>query len=114
MFLNPMAVDVLAPTQAGIILRFRRVGGAKAFSSCSVKDFESFLQLDAGDCLFDRPRLAGLFYRQAAACGNGVVERGEQCDCGSEAVSAAAAVVNVGFCAVCPFGAVRRGDAGRS
>eukprot|EP00075_Anas_platyrhynchos_P010152 XP_027299405.1 disintegrin and metalloproteinase domain-containing protein 32-like [Anas platyrhynchos] len=62
-----------------------RVGGAKAFSSCSVKDFESFLQLDAGDCLFDRPRLAGLFYRQAAACGNGVVERGEQCDCGSEA-----------------------------
>uniref|UniRef100_U3IEH4 ADAM metallopeptidase domain 32 n=1 Tax=Anas platyrhynchos platyrhynchos TaxID=8840 RepID=U3IEH4_ANAPP len=65
-----------------------RVGGAKAFSSCSVKDFESFLQLDAGDCLFDRPRLAGLFYRQAAACGNGVVERGEQCDCGSEAVSA--------------------------
>uniref|UniRef100_A0A8B9ZG39 ADA32 protein n=1 Tax=Anas platyrhynchos TaxID=8839 RepID=A0A8B9ZG39_ANAPL len=62
-----------------------RVGGAKAFSSCSVKDFENFLELDAGDCLFDRPRLAGLSYRQAAACGNGVVERGEQCDCGSEA-----------------------------
>ncbi|XP_066839709.1 disintegrin and metalloproteinase domain-containing protein 32-like isoform X4 [Anser cygnoides] len=61
------------------------VGGAKSFSSCSIGDFENFLERDAGDCLFDRPRLAGLSYRQAAVCGNGVVERGEQCDCGSAA-----------------------------
>ncbi|KAM9266250.1 disintegrin and metalloproteinase domain-containing protein 2-like [Morus bassanus] len=56
--------------------------GVKAFSSCSIGDFEAFLKHDGGTCLFHRPRLTGLSYRRAAFCGNGVVEPGEQCDCG--------------------------------
>ncbi|KAM6113315.1 disintegrin and metalloproteinase domain-containing protein 32-like [Phoenicopterus ruber ruber] len=60
-----------------------RVSGAKAFSSCSIGDFEAFLKRDRGACLFRRPHLPGLFYRRVAVCGNGVVERGEQCDCGA-------------------------------
>ncbi|GAB0200292.1 disintegrin and metalloproteinase domain-containing protein 32-like [Grus japonensis] len=58
--------------------------GAKAFSSCSIGDFGTFLEHNGGECLFNRPRLNGVSYRRAAVCGNGVVERGEQCDCGGE------------------------------
>ncbi|XP_009467169.1 PREDICTED: disintegrin and metalloproteinase domain-containing protein 32-like [Nipponia nippon] len=66
-----------------------RLSGAKAFSSCSIRDFETFLRHNRGACLFSRPRLTGLSYRRAAVCGNGVVEPGEQCDCGAAAVGAA-------------------------
>ncbi|XP_074899527.1 disintegrin and metalloproteinase domain-containing protein 2-like isoform X4 [Buteo buteo] len=59
------------------------VSGAKAFSSCSIGDFETFLKHNGGTCLFNRPRLTGLSYRRVAVCGNGIVERGEQCDCGA-------------------------------
>uniref|UniRef100_A0A663EEV2 ADAM metallopeptidase domain 32 n=1 Tax=Aquila chrysaetos chrysaetos TaxID=223781 RepID=A0A663EEV2_AQUCH len=65
------------------------VSGAKAFSSCSIGDFETFLKHNGGSCLFNRPRLTGLSYRRAAVCGNGIVERGEQCDCGAAEVGAA-------------------------
>ncbi|NXJ88936.1 ADA32 protein, partial [Corythaixoides concolor] len=60
-----------------------RFSGAKAFSSCSIGDFEAFLKHDGGTCLFSRPRLAGLSRRRPATCGNSVVEPGEQCDCGA-------------------------------
>ncbi|KAM9252445.1 disintegrin and metalloproteinase domain-containing protein 9-like [Cariama cristata] len=55
--------------------------GAKAFSNCSIRDFETFLKQNR-DCPFIRHAL-----RQpsdhATVCGNGVVEPGEQCDCGA-------------------------------
>uniref|UniRef100_A0A672U744 ADA32 protein n=1 Tax=Strigops habroptila TaxID=2489341 RepID=A0A672U744_STRHB len=57
--------------------------GVKAFSSCSIRDFEAFLRHGGGMCLFSRPRLTGLSSRRAAVCGNGIVEPGEQCDCGA-------------------------------
>ncbi|NXW44828.1 ADA32 protein, partial [Nyctiprogne leucopyga] len=57
--------------------------GAKAFSNCSIRDFETFLKHDGATCLSNRPGFLGLSYRRAAVCGNGVVERGEQCDCGA-------------------------------
>ncbi|NWI86478.1 ADA32 protein, partial [Pitta sordida] len=57
--------------------------GAKTFSNCSVRDFEAFLKQGRGTCLFKRPRLTRRSPRGSAVCGNGVVERGEQCDCGT-------------------------------
>ncbi|XP_077161880.1 disintegrin and metalloproteinase domain-containing protein 2-like isoform X2 [Paroedura picta] len=58
-----------------------QASGVKAFSSCSVKDFQSFLAHGQGQCLLNKPRL-DLQYR-TPSCGNGIVEDGEQCDCGS-------------------------------
>ncbi|NXC41470.1 ADA32 protein, partial [Penelope pileata] len=60
-----------------------RVSGAKAFSSCSAADLEQFLRRAAGRCLLHSPQLQGPSPRRVPSCGNGVVERGEQCDCGS-------------------------------
>ncbi|XP_074837667.1 disintegrin and metalloproteinase domain-containing protein 32-like [Carettochelys insculpta] len=56
--------------------------GVKAFSSCSIRDFKSFIKYRGGDCLSNRPYL-NLTYKRASVCGNRIVERGEQCDCGS-------------------------------
>ncbi|NWW87503.1 ADA32 protein, partial [Rhynochetos jubatus] len=60
-----------------------RFSGAKSFSSCSIRDFQTFLKHEGGECLFHTPRLTGLSSRRASVCGNGVVEPGEQCDCGA-------------------------------
>uniref|UniRef100_A0A8B9GFY3 Disintegrin and metalloproteinase domain-containing protein 32 n=1 Tax=Amazona collaria TaxID=241587 RepID=A0A8B9GFY3_9PSIT len=60
--------------------------GVKAFSTCSIRDFEAFLRHGGGTCLFSRPRLTGPSSRRAAVCGNGIVEPGEQCDCGAAEV----------------------------
>nr|XP_032630514.1 disintegrin and metalloproteinase domain-containing protein 32-like [Chelonoidis abingdonii] len=56
--------------------------GVKAFSSCSIRDFRSFIKHRGGDCLSNRPYL-NTSYKRASVCGNRIVERGEQCDCGS-------------------------------
>ncbi|NXL10578.1 ADA32 protein, partial [Mesembrinibis cayennensis] len=72
----PASICVMSPEAL-------RLSGAKAFSNCSIRDFETFLKHNGGACLFNRPRLTGLSYRRAAVCGNGVVEPGEQCDCGA-------------------------------
>ncbi|NXP80173.1 ADA32 protein, partial [Ramphastos sulfuratus] len=56
--------------------------GTKAFSNCSIKDFETFLKQKGSSCLFSRGSWRRLSF-QAAKCGNGVVEPGEQCDCGA-------------------------------
>ncbi|NXV17536.1 ADA32 protein, partial [Cepphus grylle] len=58
-----------------------RVSGAKAFSNCSIRDFETFLKQN-GNCPFIRHTLRQPSYR-VTICGNGVVEPGEQCDCGA-------------------------------
>ncbi|OXB75069.1 UNVERIFIED_CONTAM: hypothetical protein H355_015430 [Colinus virginianus] len=66
-----------------------RISGAKAFSSCSAADLEQFLRRGAGRCLLQPPPLRGLTPHHAPICGNGVVEHGEQCDCGSAELKAA-------------------------
>ncbi|XP_057274080.1 disintegrin and metalloproteinase domain-containing protein 2-like [Pezoporus wallicus] len=58
-------------------------GGVKAFSTCSIRDFEAFLRHGGGTCLFSRPLLTGPASQRAATCGNGIVEPSEQCDCGA-------------------------------
>ncbi|XP_062452663.1 disintegrin and metalloproteinase domain-containing protein 18-like [Rhea pennata] len=59
-----------------------RFSGVKAFSTCSIRDFEKFLKRNR-DCPFSRSHVSEPSYRKTPVCGNGVVERGEQCDCGS-------------------------------
>ncbi|CAN8205804.1 unnamed protein product [Coccothraustes coccothraustes] len=59
------------------------LSGAKAFSNCSIRDFEAFLKQGRGECLFSSPRLSRLSRQSGAVCGNRVVEPGEQCDCGT-------------------------------
>ncbi|XP_024998702.1 disintegrin and metalloproteinase domain-containing protein 32 [Gallus gallus] len=68
---------------AACIMRSSAVhsAGAKAFSNCSIRDFERFLTSGEGQCLLNRPS-ANVSYK-APVCGNKVVELGEACDCGS-------------------------------
>ncbi|XP_014811435.1 PREDICTED: disintegrin and metalloproteinase domain-containing protein 32-like [Calidris pugnax] len=58
-----------------------RVGGVKAFSKCSIREFKTFLKRNK-NCPFIRHPLRHASYR-VTVCGNGVVEPGEQCDCGA-------------------------------
>eukprot|EP00075_Anas_platyrhynchos_P010150 XP_027299403.1 disintegrin and metalloproteinase domain-containing protein 2 [Anas platyrhynchos] len=55
--------------------------GTKAFSSCSIRDFQHFLATGEGQCLLNRPTMDVSY--KAPVCGNKVVEPGEACDCGS-------------------------------
>uniref|UniRef100_A0AC11D4M9 Uncharacterized protein n=1 Tax=Ovis aries TaxID=9940 RepID=A0AC11D4M9_SHEEP len=58
-------------------------GGIKDFSTCSLDDFKYFAAYSGIECLHkilpDEP-----VYKQRRVCGNGIVEAGEQCDCGTE------------------------------
>ncbi|XP_067168383.1 disintegrin and metalloproteinase domain-containing protein 18-like [Apteryx mantelli] len=58
-----------------------RSTGTKAFSSCSIRDFQHFLTTGEGQCLWNKPTM-DISYK-APVCGNKVVEPGEACDCGS-------------------------------
>nr|XP_032806862.1 disintegrin and metalloproteinase domain-containing protein 22 isoform X3 [Petromyzon marinus] len=49
------------------------------FSQCSIDEYQEFLQAGGGACLFNKP--TQLF--EQPECGNGFVELGEECDCGS-------------------------------
>ncbi|KAB0347986.1 hypothetical protein FD754_012843, partial [Muntiacus muntjak] len=57
-------------------------GGVKDFSTCSLDDFKYFAAYSGIECLHkilpDEP-----VYKQRKVCGNGILETGEQCDCGT-------------------------------
>ena len=69
-----------------MFLYFRQSGGVKDFSTCSLDDFKYFAAYSGIECLHkilpDEP-----VYKQRKMCGNGILERGEQCDCGTVKVS---------------------------
>ncbi|XP_068557488.1 disintegrin and metalloproteinase domain-containing protein 20-like [Anas acuta] len=53
------------------------------FSNCSTRYFFDFIASGRGNCLNNIPESVTMFVPQR--CGNGILELGEECDCGSEA-----------------------------
>ncbi|XP_057553517.1 disintegrin and metalloproteinase domain-containing protein 2 [Hippopotamus amphibius kiboko] len=61
--------------------------GVKVFSNCSMEEFAHFISKSKSQCLQNQPRLDPTY--KVAACGNGEVEEGEECDCGTQEACAA-------------------------
>ncbi|XP_054457268.1 zinc metalloproteinase-disintegrin-like brevilysin H2a [Anoplopoma fimbria] len=53
----------------------------RTFSGCSSNDYEKYLLGRSPGCILDKPDYRTL--ETPSFCGNGFVEKGEQCDCGS-------------------------------
>ncbi|KAM7316110.1 hypothetical protein ACRRTK_024790 [Alexandromys fortis] len=54
----------------------------KKFSPCSIEEYHDFLNSGGGACLFNKPSKL----LEPPECGNGFIETGEECDCGTAAV----------------------------
>lgn len=54
--------------------------GAIQFSDCSAQDFEALILRGGGVCLRNQP--SGSDVIGIAECGNGYLDKGEECDCG--------------------------------
>lgn len=59
----------------------------KFFSSCSIDEFKSTVSQPEFECLQNQIISKVVSQGQVASCGNGVLDAGEQCDCGDAEVS---------------------------
>ncbi|CAI5774925.1 and metalloproteinase domain-containing 9-like [Podarcis lilfordi] len=55
--------------------------GSKNFSSCSANDFEDLILRGRGTCLRNPPKPSDIYTEPA--CGNNIVDKNEECDCGT-------------------------------
>ncbi|CAO2617576.1 Disintegrin and metalloproteinase domain-containing protein 22 [Lemmus lemmus] len=53
----------------------------KKFTQCSIEEYHDFLNSGGGACLFNKPSKL----LEPPECGNGFIETGEECDCGTAA-----------------------------
>ncbi|KAM9077456.1 disintegrin and metalloproteinase domain-containing protein 22 isoform X9 [Balaenoptera acutorostrata] len=53
----------------------------KKFTQCSIEEYHDFLNSGGGACLFNKPSKL----LDPPECGNGFIETGEECDCGTPA-----------------------------
>ncbi|XP_061563697.1 disintegrin and metalloproteinase domain-containing protein 9 [Cololabis saira] len=56
-------------------------GGSTKFSQCSANDFETLIIRGGGVCLRNQPSPSDVI--GTAECGNGRLDKGEECDCGT-------------------------------
>ncbi|KAM7111263.1 disintegrin and metalloproteinase domain-containing protein 5-like [Molossus nigricans] len=56
--------------------------GVKDFSTCSLDYFKYFTSKSGLECLHDSPPITPDYKANDRVCGNGKLEKGEQCDCG--------------------------------
>uniref|UniRef100_A0A8D2MFG1 ADAM metallopeptidase domain 9 n=1 Tax=Zonotrichia albicollis TaxID=44394 RepID=A0A8D2MFG1_ZONAL len=54
--------------------------GSRNFSACSADDFEAFILSGGGNCLRNPPKTSNVY--KEPVCGNNVVDKNEECDCG--------------------------------
>ncbi|XP_056090481.1 disintegrin and metalloproteinase domain-containing protein 9 [Rhinichthys klamathensis goyatoka] len=57
------------------------ISGSTKFSDCSAKDFERLILRGGGACLRNQPSQDNII--TVPSCGNGIMESGEECDCGT-------------------------------
>ena len=62
---------------------FYRYRNKKDWSDCSKEYLEEGLKLGLGSCLMNVPKSTNLW--GGPQCGNEIIEKGEECDCGSVA-----------------------------
>ncbi|OWK56937.1 Disintegrin and metalloproteinase domain-containing protein 9, partial [Lonchura striata] len=58
--------------------------GSRNFSTCSADDFEAFILNGGGNCLRNPPQTSSVY--KEPVCGNNVVDKNEECDCGKPQV----------------------------
>ncbi|CAL1615455.1 unnamed protein product [Knipowitschia caucasica] len=97
--------ECTCPTQACIMNS--GATGSRDFSSCSADDFEKMILSVGGSCLLNMPRPDDAY--SAPFCGNGLVDHGEECDCGSQKQCESDPCCEFGTCrlrsgAQCAFG----------
>uniref|UniRef100_A0A8C4E9V7 Disintegrin and metalloproteinase domain-containing protein 11 n=1 Tax=Dicentrarchus labrax TaxID=13489 RepID=A0A8C4E9V7_DICLA len=81
---RPAAEDCRCPDPwLGCIMEDTGYYLPRKFSRCSIDEYLRFLQQGGGSCLFNKPNKL----LDPPECGNGYVELGEECDCGSLVVS---------------------------
>ncbi|XP_059537205.1 disintegrin and metalloproteinase domain-containing protein 5-like [Myotis daubentonii] len=56
--------------------------GVKDFSTCSLDEFKHFASNSSLECLRNSLPIKPVYKRKKFVCGNGILEKGEQCDCG--------------------------------
>ncbi|XDV44868.1 hypothetical protein PO909_013086 [Leuciscus waleckii] len=76
-----MSHDISGCSCGGSCIMAPTNGGSTKFSDCSAKDFERLILRGGGACLRNQPSQDNII--TVPRCGNGILESGEECDCGT-------------------------------